>query len=999
MSNDLALSVVPGMSAVQIMARPESCDTQALSSIMNSLPNSFLSISICSRKVRMSIGCTMYASSASNISRLSAAKANLMSKTLSRHHIGFQHLTAEQENQYFTANFDSKAKIQAGCLVGIPQAIADSSQMAAFVQAAMECASNVELLILYRRVAEEILSLHQSIVSNDYGYLEMFSKSLPALKTQLERSKEEMTRIETARRLGYGTLQAILITAGNESGKDLQVLGKMCETMFSDRGTLKFQPAEFHDIYSSIISREIKTLNLTTYINAEELSAFAQLPLQIEKSLELPSFNVPIFNPSDGTVCLGSVLHRDLPVGRFNFPMQALQQHASIIGSTGQGKTGFLLDASAKILSKKTTTPKLIVISPTSEFNQLAKLFPHRKILVFKVGNLLTPLRLNLFKSQTKDSPVIWVRKIWDSLKNPLQIQEPTYTLILQLCTAVIRNANKDNRIPSMIDLKVASHLYEKMLETVKLGYYRKEKIAQADFRFDFIMPKNMDGTWDPIFHTPTSLDFKEIVKEYDIILDCSGLTSNSFIIINSIVSTMLRLVMEEEAKNSEYGLKVVVIHDEVSQLEYETLTRESDIALSYRLDRKYGIGNISANQGTAGLSEALLTNSNTKIVFNSVDSEGNLCKLMGLDDSHKALFQRLPPNVAIVKMMDKEPFLIKTERVERFSVSDDEIIEHMKPFYEKHPEQKSDSDEFLIFRGRMENFLNRDPDIDKYLYEGSKYDKQAEDKPEDIKKLEASIYEKVRMRFEGKVKAFEKEKRIHEAFKKELEQAKKLRVEETVLNPKELEYLKDIAADPFLSVTERNAKLKLTNTGEANEIKKSLKDKGFIDNYSVRPLSIARTPITISGILPEAREEIKKYGIELKGNQSYGKADHQFYIEDLAKTYRENKFITFTEYEIPGSPTKERVDMVAQKLNSDGKVIFTRAHEIETGLENPEQTVKNARKCLDAGFDEVWIVAIDPKDEYDIYGLLEKAGIAPNPKLSVKHIRKIFSKKRRESP
>lgn len=63
-------------------------------------------------------------------------------------------------------------------------------------------------------------------------------------------------------------------------------------------------------------------------------------------------------------------------------------------------------------------------------------------------------------------------------------------------------------------------------------------------------------------------------------------------------------------------------------------------------------------------------------------------------------------------------------------------------------------------------------------------------------------------------------------------------------------------------------------------------------------------------------------------------------------------------------------------------------AIEVETGRSN---AVENVRKALDAGLDKIISVAVSPEEKRRTLMSLRNAGIAPDPRVRVVHVRDSF--------
>jgi DNA-binding MarR family transcriptional regulator len=164
----------------------------------------------------------------------------------------------------------------------------------------------------------------------------------------------------------------------------------------------------------------------------------------------------------------------------------------------------------------------------------------------------------------------------------------------------------------------------------------------------------------------------------------------------------------------------------------------------------------------------------------------------------------------------------------------------------------------------------------------------------------------------------------------------------EVVLNEEERRFLADIAKNPISGVVARYARLGV-NRYRGNQIQNRLLDKKLI---SWRAVSTKTGRLKVLVLTDAGKTAIPDVKIEkvFNKNESW---EHAVAKAKIAEHYKAKGYSVTMEYRLPGG---RAVDIVAEK---DGKRI---AIEIETGKSD---SLYNIRKDLEAGFDEVVVVAI----------------------------------------
>ena len=187
-------------------------------------------------------------------------------------------------------------------------------------------------------------------------------------------------------------------------------------------------------------------------------------------------------------------------------------------------------------------------------------------------------------------------------------------------------------------------------------------------------------------------------------------------------------------------------------------------------------------------------------------------------------------------------------------------------------------------------------------------------------------------------------------------------------LSEEEKRFLSDIARCPLSGVVSRYARLGL-NRYQGNKIQHLLLSKGLI---TWRTLSTRKGRLKILVLTDEGKKAIPDVRMEKVFYKRAG-WDHEYWKHKVGEYYRKKGYSVSYEHKLDGGKS---VDIVAEK---DGRRI---AVEIETGKSD---AVYNIRKALEAGFDEVVVIAVDEKVKRELEDFIERnAGLLKGKNVNV---------------
>lgn len=180
-------------------------------------------------------------------------------------------------------------------------------------------------------------------------------------------------------------------------------------------------------------------------------------------------------------------------------------------------------------------------------------------------------------------------------------------------------------------------------------------------------------------------------------------------------------------------------------------------------------------------------------------------------------------------------------------------------------------------------------------------------------------------------------------------------------LSEEERKLLEDIACFPISGVVERYERIGL-NRYQGNKVQRSLLSKGLI---AWRTLSTRNGRIKVLVLTSEGKKAIPDVRVEKVFHKNAG-FEHETAKARVAEYFRKRGYSVTFEYKLSGG---KAIDLVAEK---EGKRI---AIEVETGKSD---SLYNVRKAIEAGFDEVVVVAVGNQVKKKIFYALSKNSNLP---------------------
>lgn len=173
-------------------------------------------------------------------------------------------------------------------------------------------------------------------------------------------------------------------------------------------------------------------------------------------------------------------------------------------------------------------------------------------------------------------------------------------------------------------------------------------------------------------------------------------------------------------------------------------------------------------------------------------------------------------------------------------------------------------------------------------------------------------------------------------------------------LTPDENIFLRDVLDYPASTTTQRYRHLNFS-TRHGNHLQQSLLYKKLI---TVHAVSAVRGQAKLLSLTEAAKDLL---GSKENDPDRLGGPEHRYWKMRIAGHLRNQGFLVTEEFPLGGGQT---VDLVAER---DGKRI---ACEIETGYSDASS---NAQKCLNAGFDQIWLIATSARVRDALNGKLPR--------------------------
>ncbi|MCG8338831.1 MAG: hypothetical protein MJE63_30350 [Proteobacteria bacterium] len=685
---------------------------------------------------------------------------------------------------------------------------------------------------------------------------------------------------------------------------------------------------------------------------AQDIEIIAEKYLK-EAPLENPQILLepPGEAESKGPYLLGNIVYNKKKLHSLYLRQQDFLKQIGIFAITGEGKTNLAYLLAMQLARDK--VPFMVIDWKRSWRNLLSikKQHPELKnIRVVTVGRDTLPFLWNVFRAPPGTDRDALIGTISDVLERS-HLSGPGVAYYFNKIYSKLFKGLPKNFFPNF---------YDGIRELKKIKVFGREaNWKQTAFR---IFQSFTLGKASKTFNARNPIKIEELLNQAVILELDLEMPKPLRMFFSELILRWIHLYRLGQGETDK--LRHVLFLEEVHNLFAKSaFYRQSNSGLEnlYREIRGFGEGIVSITQHPSLLPVELLGNCHTQIFMGLQHASDVQAARMSLflSPDEDPYFNILNVGECIVKVKNRiEPCLIKTPLVpvEKELVTDEWLKAHDlgAVFQEYAWNKKSGQDNFLSLRHGIGEVLagkggsgdNKDPP--KSPSKEKPIPGGAENTPCDFHEVST---ENTPIQTEKPFKT-----RLDESENTPVNIESKSRKYPPKLRPQHL-MLIDILNQPFSTITARYKRLKL-HSKLGNKIRKDL-----ISEKCVVPKKIITNKgwITLFELTKKGKMVLADLGYEFK-NESEGVV-HKFWKHRVSEFYKNQGFdVRVEEYFVNGRP-----DIIVCK--GETKV----AIEIETGKSD---YVKNVRRALAAGFDEVLCLAVNRFVEDRIVGRLKEEGV-----------------------
>lgn len=652
----------------------------------------------------------------------------------------------------------------------------------------------------------------------------------------------------------------------------------------------------------------------------------------------------PSEKASKGTYLLGDIIYNKKKLHQLHLKPEDFIKQIGIFAITGEGKTNLAYLLALQLLESK--TPFMVIDWKRSWRNLLSLENKHpelKNVRVLTIGRDTLPFLWNVFREPPGTDKNFWVGTISDALERS-HLSGPGVAYYFNKIYSKLFKDLPDDFYPNFFDgirelrnIKVFGReanwkqTAQRIFQSFTLGRASKVFNARSPIKLEELLDKPVILELDLEMPKPLRMFFSEMILRWIHLYRLSrGETDN---------------------------LKHVLFLEEAHNLFTQTSFNKDNTSLEnlYREIRGFGQGIVSITQHPSLLPIELLGNCHTQIYLGlqHADDITMARKSLFLDYDEDEYLNILNVGECIVKIKNRvEPCLVKTPLVpvKKELVTDEwlKAFTLSSLFWEHSWKSGKDGNNFLTLKHNIQDILDGKIPLNKKL--------EKENTP-------PGTTEKTPGCFPGNLEG-NTSISAGNTLKQKPEEGHLMPVN-TKTNKRKYpdklwpqhKLLIDILEHPFLTITQRYKRLKL-HSKLGNKCRRDL-----ISEKCILPRKIitGKGWITLFELTRIGKMVLGDLGYDFK-IESEGVV-HKFWKHKVSEYYKDLGLdVRVEEYYVNGRP-----DIIVFK--DDKKV----AVEIETGKSD---YVKNVRRALEAGFDEVVCVAVNRFVEEKIALALREKGI-----------------------
>ncbi|MCX5683239.1 MAG: DUF87 domain-containing protein [Planctomycetota bacterium] len=516
-------------------------------------------------------------------------------------------------------------------------------------------------------------------------------------------------------------------------------------------------------------------------------------------------------------------------------------------------------------------------------------------LVIFTVGRSVAPFRFNPLIPPPGTQATVWLKKLIEIMCHAYFLGEGVTVLLMRAIDHLYRQAGLYEGRPTRTP--TMADIRDWLLAYKAKG--RESGWMESAMRAVEVL---CFGEMGVVLNSPCPFDVAKLLDRR-VILELDALTNADkiFLIESFLLWVHHYRMAQEQREDFKHAIVIEEAHHILLRKKQEVTGEEAVTDILLREIRELGESVICLDQHPSLISKPALGNTYTTFAFN-LKHRGDIAMIqdcLHLDSEQAGYLNRLEVGWAVAKLQGRWffPFLIKLPlvRLKKGSVTDDHIRRRLLATAELND---------MVTGGQESSF----PPISS---------REGDSAPISSK--------------DNEIRGIPPEAK-DEKSKGEKGCAIKLTTQER-------QFLMDVWKRPTSTITDRYHSFGLSPRRGTGLQKRLLKQSLIVSC----PIVIGRARIKVLVLTGAGKEAL---GIDEPDADRLGGPEHRYWRTRLAEHLRAGGYGVTEEYPVGGGKT---IDLVAER---DGKRV---AFEVETGKSD---ATGNVRKCLDAGMDEVIVVA-----------------------------------------
>lgn len=560
-------------------------------------------------------------------------------------------------------------------------------------------------------------------IKNAYKELKKKSEEKFSLKARYDAMKKEeeyVEKIELAEKTGEWKVQAYAVILGDTEEEVLFDVEKLKTILFNiysgQKFAVKIRILKVKDMKRNLGRllfrlpfKGVKNISMSSF----RLAAYVHLPENpfptSAASIESVTFEIPPRSMVMGPLILGKVLYLDKEVFETGIQPKDLTMHMTVIGQTGFGKTRYIQRVLCELAKLK---PEVgwVIFDWKGEYAGLIKKI-NQPILVLRPLTKYAPLYVNLFdpmgaKPEEHSQKLFSIiREIYSSLfeAHEAQLSLQMERVLREALTRVIMDPNKRTFKDLYTELDKLGKKWQKNMSvittTIEALKNRLDKLTKPPLGKIFTNPPNIN--FDDLLNKKVIIDLNKVRLK--------GTREDARLLMNILVKYFFDAALR---RGLQEDLKHLIVVEEAQFLVPQVLIKKTTIEGTpiedmIMLERATGQGIIFSAVRPI-ISEHILANALTKVVFRTQTDSHIIAQYMNLNEEQESYLRVLPKREAIISHPNfPYPYRLKTIEFDVPQVSAHEIEENNRKnfphIYTRLVSYVSEGD----IKQKVANFLN----------------------------------------------------------------------------------------------------------------------------------------------------------------------------------------------------------------------------------------------------------------------------------------------------